>query len=113
MQSLGVIFALVSTFVVTAEACWSISSGTCQLSIYAGQYYCVQSGNYPGNYANDDSCDFHTTEDMTWQFVEFSTEVNVDKLTAYSVLKAYSGSWTGETGSSRQYGTNGNDGLFE
>ena len=115
MQSLSILFALASTFVVTAEACWSISSGTCTQSTYAG-YQCVQSGNYPSNYNDNDRCSFHATEDMTWQFVSFSTERDFDTLTAYSVGLAYSGTgWASGTpaGSSRKYGTNGDDGRFE
>ena len=125
MQSLGVIFALASTFVVTAEACFEITSGTCTKTYIAGDE-CVQSGNYPLNYDNDDSCSFRATGDIDWYFAALSTESGLDKLSVYQGSNAW-GIPTGNdysgiavnprmyTGSSRQYGTNGdiNHGRFE
>ena len=99
--------------------------GTCTKTYIAGDE-CVQSGNYPLNYVNDDSCSFRATRDIDWYFAALSTESGSDTLNVYQGSDAW-GAPTGNTfsgiapnprmytGSSRQYGTNGdiNHGRFE
>ena len=117
------VLVLLSTLVGNVGACWAISSGTCTRSYLSGDE-CVQSGNYPNDYDNNDRCSFRATGDIDWYFTALATEFNYDKISIYQQFGAtidYSGTIDSNhnshprasTGSSRQYGTNGQDGRFE
>ena len=69
--------------------------GTCTKTYIAGDE-CVQSGNYPLNYVNDDSCSFRATRDIDWYFAALSTESGSDTLNVYQGSDAW-GAPTGNT----------------
>ena len=105
----ALVFALASTFLVRADACWA---GTCTI---VGD--CAQSGNYPYNYNNDEDCYFYATDTVSYRIERFDTEAGYDVLsigTQYGYERNSGNSGlAGTTGSARPYGNYGNEGVFE